>query len=62
MFNKKEPNTSLCSNGTTVHHGEFSYIKSVKWDEFKNSPNYYLNKAIELRDNKEQYNITKTVK
>jgi len=62
MFNKKEPNTSLCSNGTTVYHGEYSYIKSVKWEDFISSPNYYLNKAIELRDNKEQYNITKTVK
>ena len=62
MFNKKENETRLCSNGTIVYHGEFSYIKSVKWDEFKISPNYYLNKAIELRDNKDQYNITKIIK
>lgn len=62
MFNLKNPNTHLCSNGSTVHSGEFSYIKSVKWEEFENSPNYYLNKAIELRDSKEQYNITKTIK
>lgn len=62
MFNKKENETSLCSNGTIVHHGEFSYIKSVKWEEFKISPNNYLNKAIELRDNKDQFNITKIIK
>lgn len=62
MFNKKENETSLCSNGTIVHHGEFSYIKSIKWEEFKISPNNYLNKAIELRDNKDQFNITKTIK
>jgi hypothetical protein len=62
MFNKKENETSLCSNGTIVHHGEFSYVKSVKWEEFKISPNYYLNKAIELRDNKDQFNITKSIK
>lgn len=62
MFNKKENETSLCSNGTIVHHGEFSYIKSVKWEEFKISPNNYLNKSIELRDNKDQFNITKTIK
>jgi hypothetical protein len=62
MFNKKEPDTKLCTNGTTVHYGEFSYIKSVKWEEFISSPNNFLNKAIELRDNKDQYNITKTIK
>jgi hypothetical protein len=62
MFNKKEPSTYLCSNGTVVYSGEFSYIKSVKWEDFKSSPNYYLNKAIELRDKKYEFNITKTVK
>lgn len=62
MFNKKEQSTYPCSNGTTVYNGEFSYIKSVKWDEFKSTPNFYLDKVIALRDNKEQYNITKTIK
>ncbi|WP_026706630.1 TIR domain-containing protein [Flavobacterium soli] len=62
MFNKKEQETRVCSNGTIVYHGEFSYIKSVKWEEFKNSPNFYLDKAIELRDIKEQYNVTKSIK
>lgn len=62
MFNKKEQETHLCSNGTIVYNGEFSYIKSVKWAEFKSFPNFYLNKAIELRDSKDNYNIIKTVK
>jgi hypothetical protein len=62
MFNKKEQETVLCSNGTTVYNGEFSYIKSVKWADFKSSPTFYLDKAIELRDAKGNYNITKTVK
>jgi hypothetical protein len=61
-FNIKTPNTSQCSNGSIVYHGDSSYIQSVKWDEFKNNVNYYLNKAIELRDRKEDYVITKTVK
>lgn len=62
MFNKKHQQTHLCTNGSTVYNGEFSYIKSVKWLDFKNNPNFYLDKAIELRDQKENYNITKTVK
>ena len=61
MFNIKEPNRRLC-NGSYVYSGDSSYIQSVKWEEFKSNPNYYLNKAIELRDKKEEYNITKTVK
>jgi len=61
MFNIKEPNRRLC-NGSYVYTGESSYIQSVKWEDFKSNPNYYLNKAIELRDKKENYNIIKTVK
>lgn len=62
MFNKKVPDTYVCSNGSIIHRGEFSYIKAMKWEEFKATPNYYLNKAIELRDNKDDYNIIKTIK
>jgi|SRR5690554_8200332 len=61
MFNVKEPNKSLC-NGSYVYTGDSSYIRSVKWSDFKSDPNYYLNKAIELRDKKEDYNIIKTIK
>lgn len=62
MFNQKNPDTYICSNGSTVFRGEFSYIKTVKWEDFKNNPNFYLDKAIELRDKKHEYNITKTIK
>lgn len=62
MFNQKNPDTYICENGSTIYRGEFSYIKNVKWEDFKSIPNYYLNKAIEIRDKKEEYSITKTVK
>lgn len=62
MFNVKSPDTFLCSNGSTIYRSDFSYIPSVKWQDFIISPNTYLNKAIELRDKKEQYNITKSIK
>lgn len=62
MFNHKYPNTCKCSDGSTIYYGDSSYIQSVKWEDFKNNPNHYLNKAIELRDKKENYNITKSIR
>ena len=62
MFNIKSPDTYLCSNGSTIYRGDFSYIKSVKWQDFIASPNCYLDKAIELRDKMELYYIVKTLK
>ncbi|MEO6177576.1 MAG: TIR domain-containing protein [Flavobacterium circumlabens] len=62
MFNIKSPSTRNCSNGTIIYYGDCSYIQSVKWSDFKESLNFYLGKAIELRDNKDRYNITKTIK
>jgi hypothetical protein len=62
MFNAKSPETYLCSNGSTIYRGDFSYIISVKWSEFRNKSNHFLNKALELRDKKEQFNITKMVR
>ncbi|PZX92810.1 hypothetical protein DOS84_13125 [Flavobacterium aquariorum] len=60
MFNMKNPTESSC-NGLIIHHGDFSFIKTVKWSDFKSYPNTYLNKAIEIREAKDNYNITKTV-
>ena len=61
MFNEKSPTTSICSNGSIVYHGDYSYIQSVKWEDFKTSHNTYLNKAVELRDKLDSYNITKNI-
>lgn len=60
MFNLKNPKTRIC-NGTTITEGEFSYIKTVKWDNFIRSTNYYLEKALEIWRVRDQYNIRKTV-
>lgn len=56
MFNIKNPTESEC-NGLIIHHGDFSFIKTMKWEDFKIIPNYYLDKSIEIRDNKELYEI-----
>lgn len=60
MFNIKNPQTRTC-NGTTIFEGESSYIKTVKWDDFIGSINWYIEKAIEIWRVRDQYNIRKTI-
>lgn len=56
MFNMKNPTESEC-NGLKIQYGEFSFIKTVRWDNFKINCNYYLDKAVEIRNDKESYDI-----
>jgi hypothetical protein len=61
MFNVKEPNRRLC-NGSYVYSGDSSYIQSVQWEDFIKRPSIYIDKAIELRDRIDEFNIVKIVK
>ncbi len=60
MFNIKNPQTRVC-NGTTITDGEASFIKTVEWDNFIGSINWYIEKALEIWRNRQDYNIRKTV-
>ncbi|MDR0872693.1 MAG: TIR domain-containing protein [Prevotellaceae bacterium] len=60
MFNIKKPQTRIC-NGTTIYEGEYSYIKTVKWDNFINNVNQYVDIAVEIWKNRDNYNIKKLV-
>jgi hypothetical protein len=60
MFNAKKPDRQLC-NGTWVYSGDSSYIQSVIWEDFISNPTLYIEKAIVLRDNKDDFNLTKTI-
>lgn len=64
MFNIKKPTFSNCSEHPpeTVYKGHSSYIYSVKWCDFIGDTDKYLDIAEEIRDNKDDYNITKIVK
>lgn len=55
MFNVKDKKMKEC-NGTSIHvSDEPSFIKTVKWADFNTSSyNYYIDKAIEIRDNHEK--------
>ncbi|MDD2229928.1 MAG: TIR domain-containing protein [Candidatus Cloacimonetes bacterium] len=61
MFNEKSPTTYDCnlSAGGKVYTGESSFIRSVKWCDFKNNVNLYLSKASEICGNIGCYNIVK---
>lgn len=61
MFNIKVPNRRIC-NGKYVYSGDYSYIQSVKWEDFESSPTTYIDKAIELRDKIDEFTITKNLK
>ncbi|CAN7664924.1 TIR domain-containing protein [Caballeronia sp. LjRoot34] len=62
MFNVKKPDYSGCdkhSTGSRVYIGASSYIYSVKWSDFKRSPNKYIADAYAVRDNVADYDLVK---
>lgn len=64
MFNIKQPTYTECENhvGTKPYKGYSSYIHSVKWEDFFANSNKHIDIAIEIRQNIDQYEVTKTVK
>lgn len=65
IFNHKEPARSNCSNhhpGNKPYMGyDHSYIHSVKWDDFISDINTYINIAIKINENINNYDIQKDV-
>lgn len=61
MFNVKSPNRTVC-NGKWIYHGDYSYIDSVKWSDFVVKPSKYIDKAIELRDRKDEFELRKNIR
>jgi hypothetical protein len=59
MFNILDKEFREC-NGTKIHtKDEPSLIKTVQWDDFINGTNYnyYIEKAIEIKDDAESYDV-----
>lgn len=45
-------------NGQKIYtNEEVSFFKTVKWEEFMNFPNYYIDKSIEIKNNKIAYDV-----
>ena len=63
MFNQKNPNrcSDTCSCNGSVYRGEHSYILSVTWEDFINDKDTYLDRAIDIMNDRKQYNLTKEI-
>lgn len=62
-FNNKSLTQSDCEYHSVnpVYTGDHSYIMSVKWVDFIKTPNFYLDECARLRDNIDDFNISKTI-
>lgn len=61
-FNIKNPDIRYCSEcGGQHYYGSCSYIEAVKWCDFKNDVNRYINAAVARKEHKENYDICKEV-
>lgn len=64
MFNIKSPEYNNCahhSDGKKVYSGNPSYITSVTWDRFISTPSAFIEKAIEIGNNIDSYNVKKII-
>jgi hypothetical protein len=64
MFNVKNPVFTECENhiGSKPYQGYSSFIHSVKWADFFSNHNKYIDIAVAIRQNINDYELTKTVK
>jgi len=60
MFNQKNPDIKNIY-GRTVYFGDSSYIITVEWEDFILDIDSYLDNAISLRDNIDEYNLCKEI-
>ena len=61
MFNKKEKESKDCLMGSAVYSGCPSYIHMVRWDNFMNALDFFINATIDIRDHSDEYDICKTI-
>lgn len=65
MFNSKtkaQTKEQCSSCNRTFYRGNTSYIYTVKWVDFLNNKDHYLDKAANIRDDRKSYDIVKEVK
>lgn len=62
MFNIKKPNSTICDTGSTIYYENPSYITVVKWCDFIEDMDKYIDKSYDIREKIEDYNICKEVK
>ena len=61
LFNKTNPDTSECNTGKTIYHDECCYMKCVKWEDFVEDMDKYIEAAYKIQDNQADYKIQKEI-
>ena len=61
MFNQKQKQTKPCDEGKTIYYGDSSFIRSVKWSYFVNNAQSSIDKAVEIKEKIDEYDICKEV-
>lgn len=56
-FNIVEKEFRECDGRSIYINDEPSFFKTVQWNEFMYSHNYYIEKAIEIKNNKDAYDV-----
>lgn len=56
-FNIKDKQFRQCNGKYIYTNDEPSFFKTVKWDEFMRNHNDYIEKAIEIKNNKSAYDV-----
>lgn len=58
-FNIKTPDSEECGNrGSTIYHGDSSYITYVLWEDFEKDIEKYVDKAYDIQRRKDDYDIS----
>ena len=45
----------------TIYYGDCNYMLCVKWSDFVNNMEEYIDKAYDLQEEQENYNIQKEI-
>ncbi len=61
LFNIISFEEEKCGYGRVLYKGECNYMKCVKWDEFKDNMEQYIEEAYKIQSNQEDYDIHKEV-
>ena len=57
MFNRIGDVPSVCNGNHSAHYGEFSYIKTIKWDDFVTKADTYFDQVTAIREKLNEYDI-----
>lgn len=60
-FNKKEATKRICNNDDTIWTGTCSYIEAVRWSDFMNNYQKYVNSAIDRQNCIDDFEIYKEI-